>query len=122
MSVEKRKFPRANVVCKISTIFAERVLVFNAHTENIGEGGIRVILDEKLHVPTDVALELFLEGRNCPIVCKGEITWVKNINPIEIGPPLYDTGISFQDIAIDDRKVIQDLVTGILARDKSGPQ
>ena len=54
MTIEKRLYPRVNIVCKISAIFADRLLVFNTHTENVGEGGIRVILEERLNLSTMV--------------------------------------------------------------------
>jgi len=114
MVIEKRKFPRADITCKISTVFGERLLVFEVHTENIGEGGIRVILGEKLNIPTAVDLELFLENKEVPIRSKGEVVWAVEIKPEGIRPRLFDTGIKFT--LIDDlnketiKKVVNELI------------
>ena len=115
MFTEKREFPRANINCKISTIFAERLLVFNTHTENIGVKGIKVILGEELYVSTIVNLEIFLLDKDKPLKCKGEIIWVKEISPIRIKPRLFDTGIEFTEVNDSDRKEIEQFVEKLLS-------
>ena len=115
MGIEKRKFPRANISCKISTVFGERLLVFNCHTENIGEGGAGVTLEEKLNISTIVDIELFL-NKEIPIRCKGKIVWSSEMKPVGISPRLFNTGIEF--IGIDDysREEIIRLVNSFLAQ------
>ena len=54
--IERRRFPRRTLVCKITAIFGERLLMLSSHTENVGIGGIRVILQEKLHISTEVEI------------------------------------------------------------------
>ena len=105
---ERRKFPRAEFPCKIIVGSPIRLLV--SHTENLGEGGIRVILEEKLSAFTNVGLEIHLEKEK-PIKCKGRIVWVKEaVNPIEREPVMYDTGIEFIEIADCDKEYIRKLV------------
>lgn len=116
MFTEKRQFPRAVIPCKISTVFAERVLVLNSHTENIGVGGIKVILEEKLHVSTEVDLDLFLLDKEKPLKCKGKIVWVDEITPVEIRPRLFDTGIEFTQISDFDKQEVVKFVNTLLSK------
>ena len=110
MSIDKRQFPRADIPCKVSTIFGERLLVFNSHTENIGIGGIMTILEEKLHISTVVDLELLLLDRQKHLKCRGQVVWVKEIDPKQINPCLFETGIQFIDISDSDRIEIRRFV------------
>lgn len=114
MVMEKRKFPRAEVACKISTVFGERLLVFNAHTENIGEGGIRVILGEKLNISTIVEVDLFLLDKEIPIRCKGEVVWATEMKPEGISPRLFDTGIKFIEINDHNKENIRKVVLTLI--------
>ena len=116
MVIEKREFPRVNVSCKISTVFGERLLVFNSHTENIGAGGINVIIEEKLAYSTVVDLKLFLLDREKPLKCKGRIVWVNEMKPTEINPRLFDTGIQFIEISNSDQEEIKKLVNTIFSQ------
>lgn len=116
MFTEKRKFPRANIKRKISTVFGERILVFNSHTENIGEGGVRVVLEDKLYVPAEVDLELFLYDSEIPVKCKAQLAWVREIEPAERKPSLFDTGIKFTEINNSDRECIGKLVKTLVAQ------
>jgi hypothetical protein len=114
MHKELRKFYRANLICKISATFANRLLVFNSHTENIGEGGIMVILEEKLHVSTPVDVELFLSAREFPLKCKGEVIWVKERSPVGIKPFLINTGIKFIELTDLQKEDIRNLVSNVI--------
>ncbi len=107
MEHERRKFRRLNFICKVTAVFGERVLVFNSHTEDLGEGGVKVVLEEKLHVSTQVEVSLFITGKEGPINCKGEITWVREILPVDVGPRFFHTGIKFLDMAGSDQEIIK---------------
>lgn len=117
MAIEKRAFPRANISCKISTVFGERLLVFNSHTENISAGGIRVIIEEKIAYSTIVDLELFLLDREKPLKCKGRIVWANEMKPTKINPRLFNTGIQFIEISNSDQEEIKKLVGNIISQD-----
>ena len=115
MSIDKRRFPRANISCKISTIFGERLLVFSSHTENIGVGGIMSILEEKLRISTVVNLELLLPNREKPLKCKGQVAWVREINPQEINPRFFNTGIEIIDISDSNQAEISKFVDTLIS-------
>ena len=114
---EKRRYPRARFLCRMTVISPKRLLV--SHTENIGEGGVRVILEEKLGVRTTVGLEVFVEKER-PIKSKGRVVWVaESLNPIEGKPLLFDTGIEFIEMDDAARQYISKLVDSILAQEKN---
>ena len=119
MAIEKRLFHRINIVCKISAIFGDRLLVFNTHTENISEGGIRVILEEKLNVTTQVDIELYLFHAELPIRSKGEVAWTAELKPEKIRHRLFYTGIKFIEISDHNKNEIKKLVEEILAGEES---
>ena len=110
MEHERRKFRRLNFICKVTAVFGERVLVFNSHTEDVGEGGVRVVLEDKLHISTQVEVSLFLAGKEDSINCKGEVIWVREILPVDVGPRFFHTGIKFLDITAADREILKRLL------------
>jgi len=104
--MEQRRFVRAKFDCKI-IIHTPKEHVIVSHTENIGAGGIMVIINESLQVSSVVGLEIYLNGE--PIVCSGRIAWaVENQG-------CYDTGVEFTKISEEDRRVIDNLVKSIVS-------
>jgi len=113
---ERRRFPRANFPCKITVVSPIRYL--NSHTDNISEGGIRVLLEEKLSPYSIVGIEIFVD-KGKSIRCKGRIVWVKEkVNPLENTPVMYDTGIEFAEINDCDREYLRKLVERLLSTQK----
>ena len=114
--VEKRNFIRANFPCKILIYTpAEHVLI--SHTENIGAGGVRVIIEESLDISSLVGLEVFLSGTQ--IICKGRIVWVvKKVGSNEDEADIWDTGVEFYEIAERDRKVVENFVDAAISDQK----
>ena len=119
MTIEKRLYPRVNIVCKISAIFADRLLVFNTHTENVGEGGIRVILEERLNLSTMVDIELFLLDKELPIRCKGQVMWTAEIKPEKIKHRIFYTGIKFTELSDHNKEEIRKLVEDVLVEERA---
>ena len=113
---ERRKFPRALFPCKI--ILGSPVRLITSHTENIGEGGFRVLLEEKLSVFTNVGVEIFLE-KDKPIKCKGRIVWVvEKVNPLAGESLMFDTGVEFTDMGDHDKSYVVNLVDTLLIEKK----
>jgi hypothetical protein len=111
--VEKRRFVRAKFPCKI-IISTPKECTINTHTENIGVGGVMVIIDQKLEVSSFVDLEIYLGDK--PISCKARIVWIiDNINPLSGNSITFDTGIEFYNISAKDKKTINDLVEAIVS-------
>ncbi|MBU1809910.1 MAG: PilZ domain-containing protein [Candidatus Omnitrophica bacterium] len=109
---EKRRFVRANFPCKIAIHIPSRHTL-STHTENIGVGGIRVIIGEKSEIFSTVGLEIFLGEE--PIICNGRVVWVvENKSNYQEDFFSYDTGMEFVDIKEEDRAAIKNFVEAIV--------
>lgn len=114
--VEKRRFVRANFPCKIEVHTPEEISI-HSHTENIGEGGVRVIIEKKIDMASMVDLQIYM-GKEA-VGCKGKVVWVvEKVNPIDKKAMFFDTGIEFHDINDSDRKLIGNLVETIISGQK----
>lgn len=116
--INRRKFPRANYNCTITIkSLGEIPKIISTKTENIGMGGICVVLKNNVDLFKNVDLELLLEDGGSPIRCRGSIVWVvKKGDAKEKKIIRFDTGIEFTDIKDADRKRIGVIVDRILAR------
>jgi len=114
---EKRRFPRAKFPCKI-LIFLPQEHTLITHTENIGCGGVRVIIEGGLKLFSIVGLEIFITPDQ-PIKCKGKIVWqLKTANPLTNDILLFDVGLEFIDIKDSDKKKINTLVENLLKKEE----
>jgi len=114
--VDKRRFPRANYPCVIKIERKKPYFSISTHTENIGSGGICVILENDLGRFTPVELELSLPNGLESVRCGGQTVWVvKGRYPGKKPPKRYDTGIEFIDLKEEYRKRIDHIVDEILA-------
>lgn len=107
---ERRRFKRANYPCRIYILSAP-LHVIKCNTEDIGAGGVRVIIDEKIPVSTMVSLELYLSSN--PIKSKGKIVWVLTTKD-KNDETKFDTGVEFHKISEEDRKVIDVFVKSMV--------
>lgn len=119
--INRRKFPRANYKCLISIKKRLTAKTISTHTENVGAGGICVLIKEDLGLFQGVDLELFLEEGDAPIKSGGTVVWVvKKSEPKQKGAYLYDTGIEFIDIRPEDREKLTEIVEQILKTSRLG--
>lgn len=109
MRIERRKCPRINISCDVTVVFAERILVFHAHTENLGCAGIKVVLEEKLREGLAVGIELFPSNKQKPLECKGQIKWVRQKNKTEEKKHSFETGINFLDMSSSFKEELKKL-------------
>ena len=113
--INRRKFPRANYKCLITIRKRLTSKVLSTQTENIGAGGICVIIKEDLGLFQGADIELHLDDNKPPIKCGGTVVWVvKKSEPKQKGSYLYDTGLEFIDIRPEDRERISEIVEEIL--------
>ncbi len=125
MLEDRRKFPRVdvkysvNIICEGTVIIGEpRDYTFHTYTENLSEGGVKVILEQRLKISSLVQLELFIgDKKTPPIKCKGSVVWVDKINPDGTKPDLFATGIQFVDFRSHiDQESIGNLVRHFLGK------
>jgi len=108
---EKRRFVRADFPCSI-TIHLPKKKTISSHTENIGAGGLRVIISARLEIGDMVGLEIYLDDK--PITCEGRVVWmIEKVNPISGKTIMYDIGIEFYKIDGEDQNIIKTLVEAI---------
>jgi c-di-GMP-binding flagellar brake protein YcgR len=116
--INRRKFPRASYKCLITIKKRLTAKTISTHTENIGAGGICVIIKEDLGLFQGVDLELFIDDNHDnrpPIKCGGTVVWVvKKTESKQKGIYVYDTGIEFIDVRPEDRDRISEAVEDIL--------
>ncbi len=103
-SINRRRFPRADYPCKVVVLRSDLKHVFSTHTENIGAGGICVVLSKALPQSCPVEILLYLKDGGVPIECNGRIAWA-----LRRGGN-FDTGIEFIDIQEPDRSRIENVV------------
>lgn len=118
--LNRRKFPRAQYQCKI--VIKKKLgapISAMTLTENIGIGGICVVLEKDLHMFRNVNVELFLGTEDKPINCTGTIVWVVKRTDAQ-KHSCYDTGIEFLKIKEGDKERISTVVDEILAKEDFG--
>ncbi|MBN1354134.1 MAG: PilZ domain-containing protein [Candidatus Omnitrophica bacterium] len=110
--INRRKFPRVHYKCVIHIRTKDSAKSISTITENIGVGGICVIVNEDLGLFQGVSLEIDLEnGMPANIKCSGTVVWVvRKHDPSHRGAVLYDTGIEFVDIDRESADRINQIV------------
>jgi len=113
--IDQRKFPRAKHKCRINIRRGEKDELVETFTENIGAGGVCVVVDRAFEIFDNVKLELHIADGSEPINCNGTIVWVVRRHPVR-GENImeFDTGIEFADISEGDRSRVSRLVDSLL--------
>ena len=105
-----RKFPRIKSKCEVDIILDGHVEHVSTITENIGVGGICIILEKKVDKFAVVKLILDLEDGLSPIECNGRIVWIIEKRILGKGKTDYDVGIEFLDMNIIDGDRIKNFI------------
>ncbi len=110
--LNRRKFPRAKYPCMVTLwLGSQDEEIFLTHTENIGVGGVCLILNQRLERFSEVGLEIDLLDLEDHVKCRGKTMWVVEKKGKEAGSPAaYDVGIEFIDICDSDQRRIQTIV------------
>ncbi|MEE8360063.1 MAG: PilZ domain-containing protein [Candidatus Omnitrophota bacterium] len=115
--INRRKFPRINYKCIITIkSVGEIPKIITTHTENVGMGGICVMLRDYLDLFKMVELEVLFENGSGPLRCNGSVVWVvKKSDPTSKDEITYDTGIEFVDLNQANKTRIGNIVEKILS-------
>lgn len=108
--LDQRRFPRARHQCVVSLRQASARPSVAVSTENVGVGGICVLMHQGLDIFAPVDVELVLGDGAPPLTCRGMIAWVVRRREMD-RPPLFDTGIEFVGITPDDEARLQRIVS-----------
>ena len=118
--MDRRRFPRANYPCLIKIHKKKEPEEFLTQTENIGCGGVCVILEKRLALFEDVALEIDLKDNSKPVATDGKAVWV-----VEHREPRkesqFDTGIEFARLKREDYQRIEKIVQICGQKEESTP-
>ena len=121
--INRRKFPRVNYPCLVvireegEKKTKETGSAILTHTDNVGIGGVCIVLKQNLAMYSKVKLELDLLDLGNHIKCNGKVVWVvQRQSGASDKPSFYDTGIEFIDIKPEDQdrlaKVVRRLGKG----------
>ena len=114
--MNQRRFPRVQSRCIVRVRQHGATSAISAVTENIGVGGVCVLLDQGIDIFSPVELELAVEDGKPPIRSQGTVVWVVRQRELK-KKQAFDTGIEFTNLAPED-KVRLEAVLGTTPRAK----
>ena len=92
----KRKFPRLNIHCEIDILSEIQKGPIRTNTENIGIGGVCVILDKPLERFSKCRLKLDLTDQE--VRCDAKVVWIVPTREGNRSKKKFDTGLEFEGI------------------------
>ncbi len=119
--LNRRKFPRVIYPCLVviqNGKVDDRDVILT-HTENIGIGGVCVILKTDLKMFSHVDLELDLLDLENHIRCQGKVVWnVQRKDDAKDKPLFYDIGIEFEDLDTKEQERLDRIVKRLVKNAK----
>ena len=114
--LNRRRFPRVNYPCLVVIRHNnEEKDVILTHTENVGIGGVCVILKKNVKLFCPVELEVDLLDLGNHIKCQGKVVWnVQRKNDHPEKPFFYDIGIEFVNIDKDEQQRLEEVVSRLV--------
>ena len=115
----RRRFPRLLYPCLVKLTAADGAQqdAFLTHTENIGVGGICIIVKKEIPLLTPVQVEVDLLEETDHLFAKGRVAWVVHRKALEAVKPLfYDIGIGFEGLAAKDKARLGATVTQFIRK------
>ena len=100
---DQRRFERADV--KVEVTLESESNFYNGFTENISAGGLFIATYDTRQMGDTVSMEFTIPGRQDPIAVKGEVRWLRELNPMtpDVTPGM---GVRFLDLADDVAEAI----------------
>ncbi len=119
--LNRRKFPRVSYPCLLIIRHAEeQPEVILTHTENVGIGGVCVVINKNINLFAPVELEIDLLDANNHIKCDGKVVWSIRRKISEKKKPLFfDVGIEFSNISTSDQKRLDEIISRLVLRGQS---
>jgi len=103
----QRQFPRVATECDISLSKAGEKSQIRAKTQNLGAGGVCVLVPEEMERFSNVRLSIRFDKREEDLVCGGRVVWVVKSKDPQSGKVTFDTGIEFLDISEEEENGIR---------------
>jgi c-di-GMP-binding flagellar brake protein YcgR len=89
----KRKFPRLNIHCEINILSETQKGPIRTNTENLGIGGVCVILDKALERFSKCRVKLDLNDKE--VSCEAKVVWIVPTRETSSSKKRFDTGLEF---------------------------
>ena len=120
--LNRRKFPRVNYPCLITIRHSHSdPEVILTHTENVGVGGVSVIVKKNFQLFAPVELEIDLMDTGNHIKCPGKVVWSIRRKLTETSKPLfYDLGIEFLALPPAEHKRVEEITRRLAAVNDPG--
>lgn len=112
--MDQRRFPRANYKCIVTLRQEGKPSTVSTTTENIGLGGICILLEKSLDIFSAVDLELSLDDGKPPVRVQGTVVWVVRRRDVKKGPN-FDTGVEFADISAEEKARLEAVIDKALS-------
>jgi Tfp pilus assembly protein PilZ len=112
--INRRRFPRANYPCVIKVKRKDQPDMLSAQTENIGVGGICVMLPKDLGIFAPVEIELDLLDGSPEVECDGTVAWVI-ASKEDKKTQSFDTGLEFTNLKRKDAIRIDVIVEKVIS-------
>lgn len=93
----KRKFPRLSLHCEIAIQSEEQKTPLRATTENLGVGGVCVILDKSLERFSTCRIKIDAKNGDA-LQLDGKVVWIVPTRDSKNTKKRFDTGIEFQNV------------------------
>ncbi len=107
----KRKFPRLHLTCEVVVQPMGKQKAFTASTEDVGMGGVSVMLPEPLERFDRCKISLELKDGEPPVQCIGRSVWVIPSQDRKSAKKNFDTGFEFLDLDEFSRKRLRAFIT-----------
>lgn len=100
---DQRRFERADF--KVEVTLESESNFYNGFTENISAGGLFVATYDTREIGDTLSMEFTLPGREAPISVKGEVRWLRELNPLtpDMTPGM---GVRFVDLSDETAEII----------------
>ena len=106
----QRQFPRVTTECDISLSKAGDESQIHAKTQNLGAGGVCVLVPEEMERFSSVQLSIRFDKSPTDLVCEGRVVWVVKSKDPQSGKVTFDTGIEFRDISEEQENGIREFL------------
>ena len=107
----KRKFPRLHLTCEVAIQPMGNQKPLTVTTEDVGMGGVSVMLPEPLQRFDRCKISLELKDGEPPIQCTGRSVWVIPSHDRKSSRKNFDTGFEFLDLDESSRKRLRAFIT-----------
>jgi c-di-GMP-binding flagellar brake protein YcgR len=108
--LDQRVFPRFNTRCDIAIHGGPFGTGLKVKTQNLGAGGVCVILDQGLEKLSQVRMRLALASSEKPIECEGRVVWMVRSKEPASRKVSFDTGIEFLNLSSEDQARIKQFI------------